>query len=189
MKKFASLFAIAAMAAATPAYAAVDLTGDNFSVVVNTDLLGQIANLGTVTAPGAAGSLGVFTIDIGSDFFRISNRGNDTSVQLGDPVTQVYDIDFTDLTKGFGASGFTVANAGGVQFQSPLTLSSISKDDVFHANINGTFFPANSSLTFTLTSPVASGVPEPATWALMLVGFGAVGFAMRRRRELAYSHA
>lgn len=26
------------------------------------------------------------------------------------------------------------------------------------------------------------GVPEPATWALMISGFGAVGFALRRRR-------
>ena len=29
----------------------------------------------------------------------------------------------------------------------------------------------------------AGAVPEPATWALMLLGFGAVGFAMRRRGE------
>ena len=27
---------------------------------------------------------------------------------------------------------------------------------------------------------VTTGVPEPATWAMFLVGFGAVGFAMRR---------
>lgn len=27
-----------------------------------------------------------------------------------------------------------------------------------------------------------NAVPEPATWAMMLLGFGAVGFAMRRRR-------
>jgi hypothetical protein len=26
-------------------------------------------------------------------------------------------------------------------------------------------------------------VPEPATWALMLAGFGAIGFAMRRQRK------
>ena len=28
-----------------------------------------------------------------------------------------------------------------------------------------------------------SAIPEPATWATMLVGFGAVGFAMRRQRR------
>lgn len=26
-------------------------------------------------------------------------------------------------------------------------------------------------------------VPEPATWALMMLGFGAIGFAMRRRKQ------
>lgn len=28
------------------------------------------------------------------------------------------------------------------------------------------------------------GVPEPATWAMMLLGFGGIGFAMRRRRRV-----
>lgn len=28
-----------------------------------------------------------------------------------------------------------------------------------------------------------SAVPEPATWAMMLFGFGAIGFGMRRRRK------
>lgn len=30
---------------------------------------------------------------------------------------------------------------------------------------------------------VQSAVPEPSTWAMMLVGFGAVGFSMRRRKS------
>ena len=32
--------------------------------------------------------------------------------------------------------------------------------------------------------PVGNAVPEPGTWAMMLLGFGAVGFAMRRRRAV-----
>ena len=30
-------------------------------------------------------------------------------------------------------------------------------------------------------------VPEPATWAMMLLGFGAVGYALRRRRQTSIS--
>ena len=30
---------------------------------------------------------------------------------------------------------------------------------------------------------VTGGVPEPSTWAMMLLGFGAIGFAMRRRKS------
>ncbi|WP_293451435.1 PEPxxWA-CTERM sorting domain-containing protein [Phenylobacterium sp.] len=33
------------------------------------------------------------------------------------------------------------------------------------------------------------GVPEPATWALMLVGFGGLGSALRRRRAAAFAGA
>ena len=32
---------------------------------------------------------------------------------------------------------------------------------------------------------VTSAVPEPTTWAMMLLGFGAVGFGMRRSRQNA----
>jgi hypothetical protein len=41
------------------------------------------------------------------------------------------------------------------------------------------------SWTFATTEIPASGaVPEPATWAMMLIGFGLVGFAMRKRSSL-----
>lgn len=39
----------------------------------------------------------------------------------------------------------------------------------------------------TATLSAAAGVPEPATWALMIMGLGAVGGAIRRRAELRRS--
>src|SRR5690606_2120681 len=30
---------------------------------------------------------------------------------------------------------------------------------------------------------IEQAVPEPATWAMMLFGFGAIGFALRRRKQ------
>lgn len=41
----------------------------------------------------------------------------------------------------------------------------------------------------TYTYDAAPGIPEPATWAFMIAGFGAVGVAMRRRRSGAATTA
>lgn len=51
---------------------------------------------------------------------------------------------------------------------------------------DGTFNGRNTNWAFDILnvdSAVQGGaVPEPATWAMMLIGFGAVGFAMRRKK-------
>jgi len=36
---------------------------------------------------------------------------------------------------------------------------------------------------FVLTAETAPSVPEPSTWAMMILGFGAMGIAIRRRRR------
>ena len=36
----------------------------------------------------------------------------------------------------------------------------------------------------TITVKIGAGVPEPATWAMMIIGFGLIGGAMRKRRQL-----
>lgn len=42
--------------------------------------------------------------------------------------------------------------------------------------------PFDSNYRIVINYNEAPAVPEPTTWALMLAGFGMVGFAMRRRR-------
>lgn len=39
-----------------------------------------------------------------------------------------------------------------------------------------------TEVDFTGTNPTAGGVPEPASWAMLIGGFGIIGMAMRRRR-------
>ena len=57
----------------------------------------------------------------------------------------------------------------------PLNASSGQSLDSFGAVTTGSF-------EAPISGGGGQGVPEPATWALMLLGFGAVGLTLRRRR-------
>ena len=47
----------------------------------------------------------------------------------------------------------------------------------------------SGSITFTYEAVAGPGVPEPATWAMMIGGFGMAGAAMRRRRKVSVTYA
>ena len=53
----------------------------------------------------------------------------------------------------------------------------------FTLNILGTPGTQNGALSGVVSFASTPAVPEPGTWAMMLLGFGGIGFAMRRRRR------
>lgn len=59
-----------------------------------------------------------------------------------------------------------------------------------NANATSGFVRDNSGLiaAFQIT-PLATAVPEPASWAMMLIGFGAIGYASRRRTRVRFAQA
>ena len=61
-----------------------------------------------------------------------------------------------------------------------ITSGTFSLNDYFANN------PGWSHLDFFDTGGTRA-VPEPATWAMMILGFGAVGFSLRRRRKATAS--
>lgn len=83
---------------------------------------------------------------------------------------------FSGPAGGFTGSDWTTfgANSGFVNGLNVLQINAVNL-----AQNGGN--PAGLRVEF-IDSAVAA-VPEPATWALMLAGFGMTGFAMRRRRK------
>ena len=107
--------------------------------------------------------------------FVESSLDPDIFIDRGDPNARVPFGNFFDI--GFGEVAGTV---------------NTSRNDVrafaFLGFRPGTPFIGSVRLTYDFT-PFASAVPEPATWAMMLVGFGAVGYSMRRRPKAKVTFA
>lgn len=102
---------------------------------------------------------------------------------LGLDLTYAYDDQNAFFTGGVATFLFN----GGASSQT-RAFDALAGFQTFNFNATGI-----SSVQITADSPfaidnvrlnaVAAAVPEPATWAMMLVGFGAIGFSMRRRRS------
>lgn len=69
---------------------------------------------------------------------------------------------------------------------------------LFLADVGSTLTLITGTYSFTLGDPRApegsgtvtlTAVPEPATWAMMLVGFGGLGALLRRRRRPTFASA
>lgn len=99
----------------------------------------------------------------------------------GAPITKNVLVSATGATDGlfsFDSTGTSKINMGWSKYTynflgtgSPTTLSFASQNA-------GAYGAA-------LDNVAVNAVPEPATWALMLIGFAAVGFGMRRRSPSA----
>ena len=73
-------------------------------------------------------------------------------------------------------------------FTNPLVTFSFSGLDA--ANIGAFEFSSDgNAFEFDNVAVVSGAVPEPATWAMMLFGFGVVGSALRRRNRSAIAVA
>ena len=90
-------------------------------------------------------------------------------------VSNLTNVDFRSVT--LNGTAFTTLLSGVVEARY-LTLPVSGGEQTI--NVTGTS-GGNASYAGTLAFAV-SAIPEPATWAMMIGGFGMVGGAMRRRK-------
>ena len=96
-------------------------------------------------------------------------------------TTPNQDIDFTSVL--LNGAAFTLVSGeptdrGSILNQPLLANNTLQVNGLAGTAAGGADAAFSGTLSFARTAPV----PEPATWAMMLVGFGAVGFGMRRRQ-------
>ncbi len=205
---FAAIMGMAAAIAPAQAATVFLNNGAPYAEVVHANSAGSGTTLNTLTKPGAipVALSSVDGLDVGNgDGVAIvkglgSGNGNGFSALLIDPSTgfSVMQFKIEDFANQRARNLNIKVNfvGGGSQVFSGFGLPSNSKIDVMAGasevldsiELYGLVNQAGGSLKFKDVKqisfdPVMSGIPEPASWAMMLAGFGLVGGAARRRRS------
>lgn len=161
------LAAVGATALATASMANAAITINTCSPVLTSCTASNTATQSTIAFSNPSVAAGAVSADI-----------NFTNTLAG-----LYTIIVDSTTTGFAITNVTLGGN---------TLFSGSAQTTGFLNL--TLGMGTYDFTFTGTSPSPNGgavsgnvtfnlvpVPEPATWAMMLLGFAGIGFAMRRR--------
>ncbi|WP_082992801.1 FxDxF family PEP-CTERM protein [Erythrobacter sp. QSSC1-22B] len=121
----------------------------------------------------------VFNFTLGQDGLGSGSVTTTLAGSLGGST----DVDFTSVSFFNGFNNFIVPIGGTGSFEFAEAINIPIFTGVLNTlTVNGVGRGQGSyggQLSFQPSAPV----PEPGTWALMLLGFGAIGFAMRRRKE------
>lgn len=139
-------------------------------------------NLTPAGANAVAGNLG-FDVTGTAGAFSVTYNFNNPFNPAGAAGSAVFNFDGDSITfTGGSISGggtFTVTNTanGSSVLVNRNGLASGAQTITF----NGTFNPAGNGLARVGGQLNLTAVPEPSTWAMFILGFGALGFAMRRR--------
>lgn len=173
-------------------------SGQTVTASGNFDQLGGAPSAGLNLLPGEAGhNLVVFQSPAGPVLSGLGTLGYPASDAIGEgAVSLLFTSDQSEfgfrLTGGNGGNAFVSFFRGDGSLIQSFTLAglplistygfareggvhdirgvSISNDDVTGLGLAG------------LRHDVASGVPEPASWAMLILGFGMIGGMMRRQR-------
>lgn len=178
-----------AAAGATPAWAAVTVVGPAATVDSCANFTFNTPPTETKCAGGYSGNLisgTAMTNTTGlAALAALGYSGTGTYLASISPIgTGTATINFGQTLVGLTIIGLHYGSAGDggegtsfFLFDAGSGVNSVTVSSRTNTNFN---FGLSNAALFSTTA-----VPEPATWAMMLLGFGGIGMAMRRRRRPA----
>lgn len=178
----ASGLALAIGLASAPASAAVQYTTVNQNIATSPYTFTFMG--GTFTFSGAGGFPNFLSVSTGGGAAVRTVFGN-PSTDFTNRGTVVYDA---NTLGGYGSfpNPTTVPFTNGENFLGLRVTSGGQNYYGFAFTTNSTFngfaFETTPNVGITATTNFPAAVPEPGTWAMLILGFGAVGFGMRRRK-------
>lgn len=168
-----SLLAVPAFAAVTVVSAGADVSHGayTYDFAPGESLTFDLNTAGFASAYGVktTGAVQVFSVFGKPSLFQPFATTDFPSQQLG-AFASYANSTAVDFSQSEGTLGFEFALSDGEHF-------GLAKTD---GTVIGSLF-----LQTTPGAGVNLGVPEPATWALLIMGFGGAGAALRRRRSPA----
>jgi len=206
MKSFRSkvlMAAAAALALGGSAQAAVTITNSNTTAIP--------AGFTAIATFDAANALG-YTFDVAPDVFTGASPGiaapppgdataymavlQGKSITLSTPVLlsafsfYMGSPDSYNSVRFQGANGFDVTYSGAALAGLPVVVANgdqgVGRTIVYNFGADRvnkiTFASSGYSFEVDNLAGLASAVPEPATWGMMILGFGLMGAALRRRK-------
>lgn len=168
MLKKALVTAVAAAALAVPASAATFVSNITFT----------IGDCATQCTGAFSNGASVPTFD---DYFTLTLPNNGTIAGQSQAIVINGNLNFSSVyLQGPGLAGpiynFTITNGNPSQAVLNATGGALAGD--YRLYVAGSAATAGTGYAGTVT---LAAVPEPGTWALFILGFGGLGYAMRRR--------
>lgn len=165
-------------------FIATDATLTNFGFQLASSISGQTGGAVTFSLLEGAGTTGTTlatqTVALSGLVFRPATNPGFTDVFTGIAALRTGQA-YTALLSNASSNVSLLFGPDSSSTRDAYVSGALIKNNALDRACGGNSY-CDANFRFT-TAAATPAVPEPATWALMLVGFGAIGFGMRRREN------